>query len=43
MGLEPVAVASRSNAQGHTEAWVVNHLSDSVSVVEIDDAQLCRG
>src|SRR5262245_19719331 len=29
VGLEPVAVAARSN----TEVWVVNHLSDSVSVV----------
>src|SRR6266481_1589365 len=27
VGLEPVAVAARSN----TEVWVVNHLSDSVS------------
>src|SRR5689334_7264648 len=32
VGLEPVAVAARSN----TEVWVVNHLSDSVSVVQID-------
>jgi DNA-binding beta-propeller fold protein YncE len=31
MGLEPVAVAARTN----TEAWVVNHLSDSVSIVDI--------
>ncbi|MDC0711119.1 hypothetical protein POL68_21805 [Stigmatella sp. ncwal1] len=31
VGLEPVAVAVRSD----TEAWVVNHLSDSVSVVQI--------
>ncbi|MBI2933680.1 MAG: hypothetical protein HYY16_18710, partial [Planctomycetes bacterium] len=31
VGLEPVAVAARSDA----EAWVVNHLSDSVSVVHI--------
>lgn len=29
VGLEPVAVAARSN----TEVWVVNHLSDSVSIV----------
>ncbi len=34
VGLEPVAVAVRSNG----EVWVVNHLSDSVSVVTIDDA-----
>jgi len=33
VGLEPVAVAARSN----TEVWVVNHLSDSVSVVDISD------
>lgn len=32
VGLEPVAVAVR----GDDEAWVVNHLSDSVSVVRID-------
>lgn len=31
VGLEPVAVAARSN----TEVWVVNHLSDSVSVVRV--------
>ncbi|AUX39114.1 hypothetical protein SOCE26_004960 [Sorangium cellulosum] len=31
VGLEPVAVAARSD----TEVWVVNHLSDSVSVVEL--------
>src|SRR4029450_11066481 len=28
VGLEPVAVAARTN----TEVWVVNHLSDSVSI-----------
>ncbi|HWP65090.1 MAG TPA: YncE family protein [Candidatus Limnocylindria bacterium] len=32
VGLEPVAVAARTN----DEAWVVNHLSDSVSVVTLD-------
>src|SRR6185503_19962897 len=32
VGLEPVAVAARSN----DEVWVVNHLSDSVSVVKLD-------
>jgi DNA-binding beta-propeller fold protein YncE len=32
VGLEPVAVAARSN----DEVWVVNHLSDSVSVVHLD-------
>lgn len=31
VGLEPVAVAARSNG----EVWVVNHLSDSVSVVDV--------
>ena len=31
VGLEPLAVAARSN----TEVWVVNHLSDSVSIVDI--------
>ncbi|MFV8756167.1 hypothetical protein ACNOYE_36930 [Nannocystaceae bacterium ST9] len=34
VGLEPVAVAVRSN----DEVWVVNHLSDSVSVVAVDGA-----
>lgn len=33
VGLEPVAVAVRDD----DEVWVVNHLSDSVSVVRIDD------
>src|ERR1044072_7799238 len=33
VGLEPVAVAARTKR----EVWVVNHLSDSVSVVELDD------
>ena len=32
VGMEPVAVAARSD----TEAWVVNHLSDSVSVVDLN-------
>ena len=31
VGMEPVAVAARSN----TEVWVVNHLSDSVSIVNL--------
>lgn len=35
VGLEPVAVAARTNE----EVWVVNHLSDSVSVVSIDGAR----
>ena len=39
VGLEPVAVAARVHgATGALEAWVVNHLSDSVSVVEVDPA-----
>jgi YVTN family beta-propeller protein len=32
VGLEPVAVAARSD----DEVWVVNHLSDSVSIVRLD-------
>src|SRR5258708_9773210 len=35
VGLEPVAVATRTNLAGRVEAWVVNHLSDSVSIVEV--------
>jgi len=31
VGLEPIAVAARSNSQ----VWVVNHLSDSVSIVDV--------
>lgn len=31
VGLEPVAVAARNN----NEVWVVNHLSDSISVVDV--------
>ncbi|MEE8058750.1 MAG: dockerin type I domain-containing protein [Pseudomonadales bacterium] len=40
VGLEPVAVAARSN----TEVWVVNHLSDSISVldVSVSPARLVR-
>ena len=34
VGLEPVAVAARTD----TEVWVVNHLSDSVSVVDLSGA-----
>jgi len=33
VGLEPVAVAARANG----DVWVVNHLSDSVSIVHVDD------
>ncbi len=32
VGLEPIAVAARSE----NEIWVVNHLSDSVSIVKLD-------
>ncbi|MBX3027277.1 hypothetical protein KF840_20460 [bacterium] len=42
VGLEPVAVASRVNAGGRVEAWVVNHLSDSVSIVEVDPGDVTR-
>jgi len=38
VGLEPVAVAVRTP----NEVWVVNHLSDSVSIVSIDDAGNAR-
>jgi len=31
VGMEPVAVAARSN----DEVWVVNHLSDSISIVDV--------
>jgi len=34
VGLEPVAVAARSN----TEVWVVNHLSDSISIVDLSQS-----
>src|SRR5262249_51634457 len=34
-GLEPIAVAARTN----TEVWVVNHLSDSVSIVDLSGSQ----
>jgi DNA-binding beta-propeller fold protein YncE len=42
VGLEPVAVASRVNAAGRTEAWVVNHLSDSVSIVEVHPSDVLQ-
>ncbi|HYL35785.1 MAG TPA: hypothetical protein VEV17_07730 [Bryobacteraceae bacterium] len=38
VGLEPVAVAVRSA----TEVWVVNHLSDSVSIVDVSDLSAAR-
>jgi DNA-binding beta-propeller fold protein YncE len=34
VGVEPVAVAARTN----TEVWVVNHLSDSISIVDLAGA-----
>jgi DNA-binding beta-propeller fold protein YncE len=37
VGLEPVAVAVRGS-----QAWVVNHLSDSVSVVDVSDPEKPR-
>ncbi len=38
VGLEPVTVVSRNDA----EAWVVNHLSDSVSIVDLDSGIVTR-
>jgi len=40
VGLEPIAVAARSNG----EVWVVNHLSDSISIVDVSvsPAQVIR-
>ncbi len=38
VGLEPVAVAPRNNG----EVWVVNHLSDSVSVVDVTSSATAR-
>ncbi|HEY2388251.1 MAG TPA: hypothetical protein VGK30_14915 [Candidatus Binatia bacterium] len=38
VGLEPVAVAARSA----TEVWVVNHLSDSISIVDVSDPDAPR-
>ena len=38
VGLEPVAVAARTQ----NEVWVVNHLSDSVSVVDLSDLARAR-
>jgi DNA-binding beta-propeller fold protein YncE len=38
VGMEPVAVAARTGGGGDLEAWVVNHLSDSVSIVVVNDA-----
>jgi DNA-binding beta-propeller fold protein YncE len=38
VGLEPVAVAARTA----TEVWVVNHLSDSISIVDVSDPDAPR-
>jgi YVTN family beta-propeller protein len=38
VGLEPVAVAARSNG----EVWVVNHLSDSISIVDVATRRVTR-
>ncbi len=38
VGLEPIAVAARTN----NEVWVVNHVSDSVSVVDVTPGQVPR-
>lgn len=38
VGLEPVAVAARANG----EVWVVNHLSDSVSIVDAATLRVTR-
>jgi DNA-binding beta-propeller fold protein YncE len=38
VGLEPVAVAARTQ----NEVWVVNHLSDSISIVDVSDANNAR-
>jgi DNA-binding beta-propeller fold protein YncE len=38
VGLRPVAVAVRDAGGRNLEAWVVNHLSGSVSIVAIDGA-----
>jgi len=38
VGLEPVAIAARSDR----EVWVVNHLSDSVSIVDVSDPDAPR-
>lgn len=35
VGLEPVAIAMRSEE----EVWVVNHLSDSISIVDVHEAE----
>ncbi|MBL9002166.1 MAG: immunoglobulin domain-containing protein [Phycisphaerae bacterium] len=38
VGLDPVSVRARSN----TEAWVVNHVSDSISIVDLPTGRVVR-
>src|SRR5512139_1685972 len=38
VGLEPTAVAARTNG----EVWVVNHLSDSISIVDVSSPATAR-
>jgi YVTN family beta-propeller protein len=38
VGLEPLSVAARSNS----EVWVLNHLSDSVSIVDVTSSATAR-
>src|SRR5262249_61650053 len=38
VGLEPVSVRARTD----TEAWVVNHLSDTVSIVDLGTGSVVR-
>ncbi|MBI5864534.1 MAG: hypothetical protein HZB38_08510 [Planctomycetes bacterium] len=38
VGLDPVSVRARSN----TEAWVANHVSDSISIVDLDAGVVVR-
>ena len=38
VGMEPVALAARSD----NEVWVVNHLSDSVSIVDVPSGRVVR-
>ena len=43
VGLEPVSLAWRFNSvSGREEAWVVNHLSDSVSIVDLGLRRVVR-
>ena len=43
VGLEPVSVISRLNTStGREEAWVVNHLSDSVDIVDLTLGRVIR-